>query len=175
MEEITDNGVRFKWYLAGPQGAAFLLFPDLHHTQEDIQQAKAEIRHKRDAVSIRIADDYDRDEEYRSKIFADPRTKPLMWYEINADDRKLIRASRKAGMTPADYVSRHVLPCIRQTSEANNVKGARRFDVEEYIRLFGELGSLPRLNVIACLGLGARSEAAKRAIAKREARMQTNV
>lgn len=169
MEEITDNGVRFKWYLAGPQGAAFLLFPDLHHTQEDIQQAKAEIRHKRDAVSIRIADDYDRDEEYRSKIFADPRTKPLMWYEINADDRKLIRRERKAGTSAHDFVSRYVLPRIRQTSEANNVEGARRFDVEQYIRSFGEPGSRACLEVIACMDLGKRSEAAKRALERRQA------
>lgn len=168
MEERTDNGVRFKWHLAGPGGTAFLLFPEAHHTQEDIQQAKAEIRHKRDAVSIRIADEDDRDDDYCSKIFADPRTKPLMWYEINADS-KLIRKARKAGITPADYVSRYVLPCIRQTSEANNVEGARRFDVEQYIRSFGDPGSRACLEVIACLDLGKRSEAAKRALERRQA------
>lgn len=121
MKDKTSNGVAYTWDIVSSQGASFILYPGPEHTADDVKRAKAEIRAERDVVSIRVADEDDRDEDYRAQIFRDPRTKPLMWYEINADDRKLIRRERKAGTSVHDYVSRYVLPCIRETALKNKV------------------------------------------------------
>jgi hypothetical protein len=46
--------------------------------------------------------------------------------------------------------------------------------IEKHLNKFGEPGSLSRLQEIAKLNLGKRSEAAKRVIAKRTARMKAS-
>lgn len=46
------------------------------------------------------------------------------------------------------------------------------FDIEKYLDSIGEKGSLVRLNAIAFMDLGARSEAAKRAIENRYMRKE---
>lgn len=118
QEERTSNGILYTWELAGPHGAAFLLFPDPHHTKQDIQKAKQELKDNQDVVAISVADDDDRDYIYKSKIFRDPRTKDLKWFEIQQDE-KLIRTERRKGTTPEDFVTTHVLPFIEQVRKAN--------------------------------------------------------
>lgn len=43
-------------------------------------------------------------------------------------------------------------------------------DIEQYLDSVGEIGSMERLKAISVLGLGERSEAAKRVIDRREIR-----
>jgi len=52
--EFTGNGILYDWWLTGPQGAHFLLFPIKgEHTKKDIAIAKHWIRNNQDPVSIR--------------------------------------------------------------------------------------------------------------------------
>lgn len=108
MEE-TSNGIKYEWYLAGPNGASFILHTEAHHTKEDIAQAKAEIRRNQDVVSLRIANDDDRDNEYKKQYFR--YAKALPWYHI-FDDEKVIRRERKKGTTPEQFYQRFVLPNV---------------------------------------------------------------
>jgi hypothetical protein len=50
----NDNDVLFRSWVDGPQGAKFELFRELHHTNEDIEKAKAYLRRNFDVVSIHI-------------------------------------------------------------------------------------------------------------------------
>lgn len=51
----TNNGVAYDWWLAGPGGAGYLLFREPHHTDEDIEKAKSQIRRDHDvADGIRV-------------------------------------------------------------------------------------------------------------------------
>lgn len=120
--ERTRNGVPYDWSLSGPDGATFLLFPEPHHTKEDVKAAKRQIRDEQDCVGLRVAQDDDYDYLYRSSIFRVPETKMLQWFEMNVDDEKLIRRERLAGTTPQEYVDRYVLPFVKQTREANFAK-----------------------------------------------------
>lgn len=54
--DITRNGVVFRWWLAGPGGAAFKLFREPHHSDADIQQAENELRTSRDVVELGVAE-----------------------------------------------------------------------------------------------------------------------
>lgn len=55
MNETTSNGIQFEWWITGPDGAHFALFPVRGtHTAQDIADAKAELRRNRDVVSIRV-------------------------------------------------------------------------------------------------------------------------
>jgi hypothetical protein len=54
FENITDNGVVFMDEPSGSEGYWFCLIRESHHTDEDIECAKREIRHKRDATSIEV-------------------------------------------------------------------------------------------------------------------------
>jgi hypothetical protein len=51
---INDTDVLFRSWVDGPQGAKFELFRELHHTNEDIEKAKAYLRKNFDVVSIHI-------------------------------------------------------------------------------------------------------------------------
>jgi hypothetical protein len=115
----TSNGISFSEEIASINGASFLLFPDEIHTKEMIDKAKKEIRDSRDVVSIRVANDRDRDEQYRWDIFKNPLVRKLRWYEINADDYTLIRKERLNGTQTQDYIERYVLPCIADTVQTN--------------------------------------------------------
>lgn len=116
--ETTTNGIRFTEEIVSINGAAFILFPE-GHSKADIKAAKREIRSQRDVVSIRVASETDRDEQYRSEIYSIPETRALRWYEINGDDYKLIRRERLKGTSPQEYVNTFVLPCVKETHEAN--------------------------------------------------------
>lgn len=114
MKEYTENGMLYTWELAGPNGASFILYPDQRHTKEDIDKAKALLRHNQDVVSLSIADDNDRDELFKADYFRDQRTRQLKWWQIEQDD-KLIRKERKKGTTPTEFVTNFVLPFIKET------------------------------------------------------------
>lgn len=119
MKEYTKNGIRYTWDISSSDGADFMLFPEDKHTPEDVMLAKIEIRGERDVVTLKIATDDDRDELYRSDVFSHPQVKPLKWFQINADNYRLIRKCRKSGMSIDEYVNKHVLPCVEQIENAN--------------------------------------------------------
>ncbi len=51
----TSNGIEYVDELAGMLGARFWLYPIKGvHTQEDVAQAKAELRRERDVVGLKI-------------------------------------------------------------------------------------------------------------------------
>ena len=50
------NGIKYTTYLAGPGGVCVTLYPEKHHTKDDIEKAKAEARGKRDVVRFLIED-----------------------------------------------------------------------------------------------------------------------
>lgn len=51
----TDNPIEYDWYLTGPQGARFTLYPQKgKHTPEDIQAAKRWLYRNQDVVKIYI-------------------------------------------------------------------------------------------------------------------------
>lgn len=114
QEEKTSNGIMYTWDIASSQGASFILFPEATHTKEQIKQAKAEIRRNQDVVSMRVADENDRDYFYKGEIFRIPATRPLKWYQIEQDD-KLLRRERKKGTTPQQFVDTFVLPFVKET------------------------------------------------------------
>lgn len=123
--ETTSNGLEYTWELTGSQGAAFTLFPAAKHSKADVEAAKRELRDTRDVVSIRVANDDDLDQRYKSAYFADPRTRPLRWYEIQQDE-KLIRKCRKEGLPPAEFVTIHVLPFIESVKAQNLTRFGER-------------------------------------------------
>lgn len=116
--DVTSNGIPFTEEIVSHKGASFILFPisDLQKTSKFIDKAKSEIRNQRDAVSIKVADDNDLDELYKTAYFRDPRTKALKWYQIEQDE-KLIRSERKKGTTPTEFVDKFVLPFTKETEK----------------------------------------------------------
>ena len=112
----TSNGIPFTEEITSHKGASFVLFPisDLQTTSKFIDKAKSEIRNDRDVVSMKVADDNDWDELYKTAYFRDRRTKSLKWYQIEQDE-KLIRSERKKGTTPTEFVDKFVLPFTEET------------------------------------------------------------
>lgn len=117
--EKTTNGIEYTEELAGSNGMAFILFPTKAHTTEMIKQAIREIFENRDVVSLKIANERDWDERYRSEIFAHPLTRSLRWYEINAGDYDLLRRERLQGTSVDDYVQLYILPFTDETKARN--------------------------------------------------------
>lgn len=117
--EKTTNGVMYTESIISVNGAGFVLFPDRNHTPKMVKDAIAEIKHNRDVVSIRVANEDDRDELYRTEIFRHPAVRSLKWYEINADDIQLLRAERLKGTSADEYVNKYVLPLTEQTKSDN--------------------------------------------------------
>lgn len=54
MLEKTPNGIRFSEATVSINGTRFILFPELHHTKDDVKKAKSWIRNNRDATSISV-------------------------------------------------------------------------------------------------------------------------
>lgn len=100
-------------------GAYVILFPGPEHSQADRLAALEEIRHKLDIVSLRLATKEDYDELFRSEIFRHPLTKPLHWFEINAE-REVV-ALRPEGITVDEYVKQFVLPSVDQIRAYNTM------------------------------------------------------
>lgn len=117
--EKTTNGIMYTEAIISVNGAGFVLFPDRNHTPKMVKGAIAEIRQNRDVVSIRVANEDDRDELYRTEIFRHPAVRPLKWYEINADDKQLLRTERLKGTSADEYVTHFVLPFTEQTKSDN--------------------------------------------------------
>ncbi len=96
MLETTTNGINFSDTLVSSEGAAFILYPSKEHTQEQINQAKRELRNSRDVVSLKIADCGDLDYLYKSEIFRHKDTRSLKWYEIEQDEKQYVQKEKKA-------------------------------------------------------------------------------
>jgi hypothetical protein len=128
--EKTTNGIEYTEEIAGSGGAGFVLFPTAAYTAEMIKEAIREIFDNRDVVSLKVANERDWDERYRTEIFAHPQTRPLKWYEINADDYEALRHERIKGTSVDDYVRDFVLPFVAET-KARNLKrfGNKIFDI----------------------------------------------
>ena len=130
MTEKTSNGIPYTWDISSSTGADFILFPEPHHTDADVLNAKIEIRAERDVVSLRIANEDDRDDLYRSEIFRHPEVRKLKWYQIDADNYKFIRKCRRADMSIDDYVKNHALPFVEKTEAENlRVSGTSIYDL----------------------------------------------
>ncbi len=121
MKEHTKNGILYTWDISSSQGASFILFPEPHHTQEQIRQARQELRNDHDVVSLRVADENDRDYLYKGEIFRIPETRNLKWYQIEQNE-KLIRRERIKGTTARAFVDTLVLPFIKETEERFKLK-----------------------------------------------------
>ena len=52
--DVTPQGVAYHWELCGPDGATYVLFQELHHTPEDVKQAKAYINYSFDSLRITV-------------------------------------------------------------------------------------------------------------------------
>ena len=127
--EKTTNGVMYTESIVSSNGAGFILYPDEHHTKKIIKDAIAEIKRNRDVVSVRMANDEDRDDLYRTEIFRHPAVRPLRWYEINADNKQLLRTERLKGTSTDEYVNHFVLPFTKQTKASNQERfGDKIFD-----------------------------------------------
>lgn len=51
----TEPSITFEWYITGPNGARFVLYPEIGvHSTEDVNRAKNWIRRNRDVVSMQI-------------------------------------------------------------------------------------------------------------------------
>jgi hypothetical protein len=119
--EQTTNGIEYTEALVSSEGAGFTLYTTIEHTPNLIKEALAEIRRQRDVVYIRLASEEGWNERYRDEIFRHPLTRPLRWFEINADTPQVLRYHRLKGTTVDQYVSRFVLPCTFET-KARNLK-----------------------------------------------------
>lgn len=65
---LLDSGrsMNYRWDLAGPDGAAFVLAKQAdHHTRDDIKEAKHHLRATQDVVFIRVVCQEEFDECYR--------------------------------------------------------------------------------------------------------------
>jgi len=54
LGNVTRNGMVFDYELAGPHGAAFELFREPSHSDEDVELAKSQLRQDHDVVNISI-------------------------------------------------------------------------------------------------------------------------
>jgi len=120
--EKTTNGIKYSEAILNQDGAGFILFPEKSDTAEMIASAIREIKMNRDVVALRVATEADRDELYRTEIFRHPFVAPLRWYEINADNTKLLRRERRKGTSTVDYIEKYVLPFVAETKERNRQK-----------------------------------------------------
>lgn len=127
MKNYTSNGILFTEEITSINGASFVLFPEKHHSKEDIQQAKAQIRHERDVVSMTLASEDDRDYLFKGDYFLVPACRPLRWYQIEQNE-KLIRSERRKGTTPEDFVIRYVLPFVDRVEAENRAKYGNQLD-----------------------------------------------
>jgi len=117
--EKTTNGIEYTDEIASSDGASFILYPTAEHTTEQVKEAVRELFDNRDVVSMKVANERDWDERYRSEIFAHPLTRPLKWYEINADDYDILHKERLKGTTVEDYVKQYVVPFSAETKARN--------------------------------------------------------
>lgn len=52
-QTATDPPIAYEWYLTGPQGARFILYPITGvHTNDDVKAANKWLRHNNDVVSL---------------------------------------------------------------------------------------------------------------------------
>lgn len=103
--ETTSNGVRYEWWLAGPEGARFLIFKD-NHTDEEVNEAIKELRRQRDVVTLRKANPEEIVERFIKDVCNIAIAKGLTFFQIRYDAKDLLLAiSLKS--TPEEYVKKH--------------------------------------------------------------------
>ncbi|MDB5158301.1 MAG: hypothetical protein JWR50_3008 [Mucilaginibacter sp.] len=119
--EKTTNGIEYIDEIASSEGASFVLFPTAGHTPEMIKEAIREIFDNRDVVSLKVANERDWNERYRTEIFAHPLICPLKWYEVNTGDYDQLRRERLKGTAIEEYIKQYVLPFTAET-KAKNLK-----------------------------------------------------
>lgn len=103
QQEFASNGVRYKWDLAGANGASFIVFKE-NHSDEEIKSAIAEIRNRHDVVCLRQASRWDLLDDYWSKVYVYAEDMYfLSWTQIQKDVPELFNAIR-TGKTPQEYV-----------------------------------------------------------------------
>ncbi|MFA7307646.1 MAG: hypothetical protein WC026_13340 [Hyphomicrobium sp.] len=115
MKEYTSNGIQYTYDLSS-NGGHFTLFATANHTEKEILNAKNELKHERDVVSLKLATDEDFDDYFKLEYFRDARLRNLKWWQINQNE-KLIRKERKKGTTPTQFVDNFVLPLVSQTEQ----------------------------------------------------------
>jgi len=53
--EVTESGIKYDWWIDGPQAGKFKLFPVKGvHSQDDIKNSKAELKRDFDVVYIEL-------------------------------------------------------------------------------------------------------------------------
>ena len=52
----TKNQMWFEWYLNGPRGANFILYPEKEHTDEDYMKAKIWLNNNHDVLKVKRGD-----------------------------------------------------------------------------------------------------------------------
>jgi hypothetical protein len=103
--EQTSNGVRYDWWLAGPQGAGFLIFQD-HHTDKEVNEAIKELRRQRDVVTLRKANAEEIVERFIKDVCDVGIAKGLTFFQIRYDAKDLLLAMSLKS-TPEEYVEKH--------------------------------------------------------------------
>lgn len=114
--EQTSNGISYQDFIESVHGSTIILYPSEDKSKSEIDKAKRELRGERDVVKMRVADDWDLDDLYKTAIFRDERVKTLKWYQVEQDE-KLIRKERKKGTTPQEFVTDIVLPNVKETEK----------------------------------------------------------
>lgn len=71
IADVTDNGVKYDWYVTGPQGARFELYVHEGHSKSQIEAAKEQLKREQDVVKFYIIK-LTRKEWNRLKLFFHP-------------------------------------------------------------------------------------------------------
>jgi hypothetical protein len=89
QQEFTSNGVRYKWDLAGPDGAGFVIYKD-NHTEEEVKKAIKEIRNQRDVVTLRRASPEEVVEQFLKDVVEIAMQKGLTFFQVRYDAKDLL-------------------------------------------------------------------------------------
>lgn len=127
MDKRTSNGIKYTEELVNSNGSGYILYPDPERPADQIESAIREIEDSQDVVWIRVANEEDRDNLFKSEVFQLPAVRPLRWYEIN-DDPTLIRQARRSEMTPEEYATKWVLPFTAQVKAAREAYFGKDLD-----------------------------------------------
>lgn len=103
--ETTSNGVRYDWYLAGPDGAGFVVYKD-NNTEEEVKKAIKEIRNTRDVVTLRRATPEETVERFINDVIKEGLASGLKFIQIRYDAKDLLVAI-SLNVTPKEYVKKH--------------------------------------------------------------------
>lgn len=85
--ELTDNGIKYDWWLTGPEGMRVILYPvKQKNSHQDIAEAKKQLRKDQDVVRFYIewitAEQFERMKLYLHHI---AKTNDKLNVELNAE------------------------------------------------------------------------------------------